>query len=336
SMIGLTAGEPAYLHPLLHQNTSTLSEQRYSSTFTGQEFFLRDHVVNGQKVLPGVAYLEMARVAVDMAAGVRTDNHSAIQLKNIVWAKPVIVEDAPIQVHKGLYPEENGEITFEIYSHPREAEESLVVHSQGRAVLRSAMEAPALDLSAIQAQCTESSYSFSQCYETFHRIGLAYGPSHQGIEKLFVGPDQVLAKLVLPSSVTGTAEKFVLHPSVMDAALQASLGFMMGTSDLQPSLPFALEELNIYSASTAAAWALVRYSDGNATTQKVQKLDIDLCDEQGTICVSMKGFTTRVLEGEKAAGVAKNKGTGEAGKITSTLMLQPVWIEKGIPKEAKA
>ncbi|MBY0088465.1 SDR family NAD(P)-dependent oxidoreductase [Brevibacillus brevis] len=330
------AGALGTLHPMLHENTSTLSEQRHSSTFTGQEFFLRDHVVKGQKVLPGVAYLEMARVAVDLATGVRSDNQSAIQLKNIVWAKPVIVEDAPIQVHTGLYPEENGEIAFEIYSQPREAEENLVVHSQGRAVLRSAMEAPALDLSAIQAQCTESSYSFSQCYETFQGIGLAYGPSHQGIEELFVGKEQVLAKLALPSSVTDTAGKFVLHPSIMDAALQASLGFMMGTSDLQPSLPFALEQLNIYSASTTAVWALVRYSDGNAVTQKVQKLDIDLCDEQGKVCVSMKGFTTRMLEGEKAAGGAKSKGTGEAGKITSTLMLQPAWIEKAIPKEANA
>ncbi|WP_369751182.1 SDR family NAD(P)-dependent oxidoreductase [Brevibacillus sp. BC25] len=332
----IAAGALATLHPMLHQNTSTLSEQRHSSTFTGQEFFLRDHVVKGQKVLPGVAYLEMARVAVDLAAGVRSDNQSAIQLKNIVWAKPVIVEDAPIQVHTGLYPEENGEIAFEIYSQSRKAQENLVVHSQGRAVLRSVMEAPTLDLSAIQAQCTASSYSFSQCYETFHAIGLTYGPSHQGIEKLFVGPDQVLAKLILPSLVTDTAGKFVLHPSIMDAALQASLGFMMGTTDLQPSLPFALEQLNIYSASTTAVWALVRYSDGHAATQKVQKLDIDLCDEQGQICVSMKGFTTRVLEGEKAAGVAKSKGTGESSKITSTLMLQPAWIEKAIPKEAKA
>ncbi|UED76953.1 SDR family NAD(P)-dependent oxidoreductase [Brevibacillus sp. DP1.3A] len=335
--IGLiAAGALATLHPMLHQNTSTLSEQRHSSTFTGQEFFLRDHVVKGQKVLPGVAYLEMARVAVDLAAGVRSDNQSAIQLKNIVWAKPVIVEEAPIQVHTGLYPEENDEIAFEIYSQSREAQENLVVHSQGRAVLRSAMEAPTLDLSAIQAQCTASSYSFSQCYETFHAIGLAYGPSHQGIEKLFVGPDQVLAMLILPSSVTDTAGKFVLHPSIMDAALQASLGFMMGTTDLQPSLPFALEQLNIYSASTTAVWALVRYSDGNAATQNVQKLDIDLCDEQGKVCVSMKGFTTRVLEGEKAAGFAKSKGTGESSKITSTLMLQPAWIEQAIPKEAKA
>ena len=27
------------LHPLLHRNTSDLSEQRYSSMFTGEEFF---------------------------------------------------------------------------------------------------------------------------------------------------------------------------------------------------------------------------------------------------------------------------------------------------------
>ena len=33
------------LHPLLHSNTSDLSEQRYSSIFTGEEFFLADHRV---------------------------------------------------------------------------------------------------------------------------------------------------------------------------------------------------------------------------------------------------------------------------------------------------
>ena len=57
----------AQLHPLLHRNTSTLSEQRFTSTFTGEEFFLMDHQVQGQKVLPGVAYLEMARAALTAA-----------------------------------------------------------------------------------------------------------------------------------------------------------------------------------------------------------------------------------------------------------------------------
>ncbi|MCP5005453.1 MAG: type I polyketide synthase, partial [Planctomycetes bacterium] len=52
-------GNRTTLHPLLHENTSDLSEQRFTSTFTGEEFFLKDHQVKGEKVLPGVCYLEM-------------------------------------------------------------------------------------------------------------------------------------------------------------------------------------------------------------------------------------------------------------------------------------
>ena len=54
------------IHPLLHQNTSDLSEQRFSSTFTGEEFFFEDHVMKGRRVLPGVVCLEMARAAVEV------------------------------------------------------------------------------------------------------------------------------------------------------------------------------------------------------------------------------------------------------------------------------
>ncbi len=52
------------IHPLLHQNTSDFSEQKFSSVFTGDEFFLRDHVVRGKPVLY-VAYLEMAYAAIN-------------------------------------------------------------------------------------------------------------------------------------------------------------------------------------------------------------------------------------------------------------------------------
>src|SRR5260370_41602570 len=63
---GAAAG--AILHPLLHSNTSDLGEQRYSSTFTGEDFFLKDHQVAGRKALPAAPYLEKARGAVEKAA----------------------------------------------------------------------------------------------------------------------------------------------------------------------------------------------------------------------------------------------------------------------------
>ncbi|MBV7338426.1 polyketide synthase dehydratase domain-containing protein [Chloroflexi bacterium TSY] len=96
------------LHPLVHQNVSTLTEQCFRTNFTGNEFFLRDHQVQGESVLPGVAYLEMARAATEMAV----KDGRATQLKDVVWIRPLVVQDEPQDVQLGLYPEENGEIAF--------------------------------------------------------------------------------------------------------------------------------------------------------------------------------------------------------------------------------
>lgn len=43
--VGGTASSVPLLHPLVQSNSSTLEGQRYSSTFTGEEFFLAQHVV---------------------------------------------------------------------------------------------------------------------------------------------------------------------------------------------------------------------------------------------------------------------------------------------------
>jgi polyketide synthase PksN len=299
----------AVLHPLLHQNTADLLQQRFSSTFTGQEFFLADHGVKGQRVLPGVASLEMARAAVVMATGALAEDGTGIRLENVVWTRPIVVGNQPVQVHIRLFPADgnNLEIAYEIYGEPEAEDAGPVVYSQGNAVLYPAAEAagaaetPVLDLTTLQAQCSRNSLSANQCYETFKTMGIDYGPGHQGIEKVYVGVDQVLAKLSLPAPVSHTRDQFVLHPSLMDSALQASIGLMMNGADLtvsanNPALPFALQELEIPGNCTPEMWALVRYSGGSAKGDKVQKLDIDLCDDQGTICVRMKGFSSRAPE----------------------------------------
>ncbi|AJQ29670.1 SDR family NAD(P)-dependent oxidoreductase [Pelosinus fermentans] len=299
-----TLASTAPIHPLLHRNTSDLSEQRFSSTFTGQEFFLADHIVKGERVLPGVAYLEMTRAAVEQAAGVLIDEKTQIQLKNVAWVRPIVVGNQPLQVHIRLYPEDNGEIAYEIYSESKKVGAESVVHSQGIAVMSLISEIPILDIKKLQARCSQS-LSSDQFYEAYSAMGIDYGPGHRGIEMAFVGSDQVLAKLSLPSHISDTQEQFVLHPSLMDSALQASIGLMIGSvntpfsgsiASRKPALPFALRELEIFGKCSSAMWALVRYGEGSKAGDKVQKLDITLCDETGKICVRMKGFSTRVLE----------------------------------------
>ncbi|MFP3435963.1 polyketide synthase dehydratase domain-containing protein, partial [Paraburkholderia sp. SIMBA_061] len=75
-----------------HENTSDLHEQRFTSRFTGTEFFLADHQIHGQKTLPAVAYLEMARRAV---AYVLPEQHASatLELIDVAWGELMISQD---------------------------------------------------------------------------------------------------------------------------------------------------------------------------------------------------------------------------------------------------
>ncbi|MBZ5509455.1 MAG: SDR family NAD(P)-dependent oxidoreductase, partial [Acidobacteriia bacterium] len=342
---------PAVLHPLLHSNTSTLSEQRFTSQFSGNEFFLADHVIKGSRVLPAVCYLEMARAAVMASATENASNDRVtIRLKNVVWVSPIIV-DGPQRVHIGVYADEQGDIEYEVYSNvPGEAagESSEVIHGQGRACL-SVSNGDAgnvcLDWLALRAGCGES-LDATHCYAAFSAMGIEYGPGHRGIRRLGVGRDAankryVLAEMELPGCLSETQGQYVLHPSVLDSALQASMGFALADTDSdprsasggntsKPSLPFELEEIEILDRTPAHAYVYIRESAGNCRIEepgpvKIQKFDIDICDENGHVSVRLRGFTSRVLEGELRIGAQNSATTRNNESLIATVPLVPRW-----------
>lgn len=92
---------------------------------------------------------------------------------------------------------------------------------------------------------------------------------------------------------------FVLHPSLLDSALQGAIALREGVFDgsAKPSLPFALESLRVYGPCTSAMLAWVRPAhDERATAAGLVKVDLDLCDRDGRVCVQMSGFSSRPLD----------------------------------------
>ncbi|MCB0210643.1 MAG: SDR family NAD(P)-dependent oxidoreductase, partial [Anaerolineae bacterium] len=273
------------LHPLVHQNISDLVEQRFRSVFNGEEFFLKDHQVQGQKVFAGAAYLEMARAAGEMAVR----DKAITQLKDVVWARPIIVDDEPLETYISLYPDETGEIAFEV---SRGEPPQRVVHSQGKITVEAVSSPEPLDISAIQARCP-ATLSGADCYPYFGVQGLVYGPAFQGLVQLSYSEREALAHLRLPSEVTD--ETYELHPSLLDAALQATIGLALSQRPKELHLPFALQSLTIHRTLPERAYAYVRYSDSIEPNGPLVKYDITLADEQGTVCVVFQGFTGRAM-----------------------------------------
>ncbi|NVO09903.1 MAG: polyketide synthase dehydratase domain-containing protein, partial [Bacteroidales bacterium] len=286
--IAATGKTTAVIHPLLHANTSDLQQQSYSSTFSGEEFFIKDYHVKiggGLKVLPIVAYLEMARVAIEKAMPA-TQETRILELHNVVWGQPIAITESK-QVTIALFAKDSDHIDYEVYSQDKEEE---IIHCQGQVVFSQQSVPARLEIAQLKAQMQKGVLDPNNLYNNiFADLGINYGQTYQGVTAINKGENQLLAELRLPSSLENINDGYILHPSMMEGALQASFSLIVDLT--KTSRPFALESTRIVSPCTKDMYAWVRYSRSHQVEDKITKLDIDLCDQEGNVCVQMRGIS---------------------------------------------
>ncbi|MCQ4167724.1 SDR family NAD(P)-dependent oxidoreductase, partial [Tahibacter harae] len=306
------------LHPLLHANVSDLTEQRFRSRFSGAEPFFADHVIGGARVLPGMAGLEMARAAVQASLPAAAQRPLALALQDVVWLRPLIAAGDGVSTQIALQPQGSA-VAFEIRSDG--ADGAPVLHCQGRAQAFDAA-APALDLAALRAACADASLSAADCYAVYAALGMDYGPSHRGLEQILRGERQVLARVRWPAALAAPDPAYVLHPGLLDAALQAALALSLDDSAApgRAVMPFALAQASVWQALPPLSWVWLR--DSADSTDTLRKLDIDICDEHGAVCVRLAGLAVRPLPAAAAAD--------------DVLLFQPQWRELAAPAATAA
>lgn len=322
------------LHPLLHRNSSSLNEQKFTSEFSGEEFFLRDHVVQGDRVLPGVAYLELVREAITQS--LELTKNDQINLCDVVWLEAYIHSGNAAALQVGLYPLSGQEIEFQIYSNIES------VHCQG--LIRISLKEQhhdTLDIGTVLPQLIPAKRSIDQYYEAFADMGIQYGIGHQGLKDIWIRygetstkPVEVIAKLDLPKTISNTLHNFILHPCLTDSALQASLALLFedSTADNSETLvPFSVANVTVYRAYTQRMWSQICYvsdNDDQGTSTRVIKLDISLYDENGQLCAILQGFSSRAYTNHSDSQSQIQK--------TKTLYLHPVWEELALSHQMTA
>jgi hypothetical protein len=128
-----------------------------------------------------------------------------------------------------------------------------------------------------------STLSRDAVWQILDQSGRPYARDLQAIEAIRQDGAQVLAQLRLPAPLAATLDDFVLHPGLVDGALQSVVGLHAGRA-----LPTALASLHVASACTPAMWAWVRASASAAGANRLM-LDIDLCDARGQLCARFQG-----------------------------------------------
>ncbi|XYH98676.1 SDR family NAD(P)-dependent oxidoreductase [Sorangium sp. So ce1128] len=312
--LGAAAAPAGRLHPLIEANTSGLDELRFSTRLVPGEPILADHVVQGHRLLPGVAILEMAR-----AAGVLAGAGEIRRIRGAVWSSPIAVaEGGPaVEVSVGLFPGDEG-VAYEAWTAGEDG--SRRVHAQGM-LSRAQPTAPSgeIDLAAVRARCP-TVWSGEDCYRWLRERGLVYGPSFQSIRELAFGRDEALAHIALPGGREGELAQLALHPTLLDGALQALIG-PLHADEASLYVPFSLAELEQLAPLSAEVFARVQRVGGPGDGASLQKFDVELFSTEGRPLVRIREFAVRPLG---AAGRAAEPRSG-------CFLHQPVWEEQDEP-----
>ena len=143
-------------------------------------------------------------------------NQKVIGIKNVIWLKPIIVNDDRKNIYISLYPNSDS-IAYEVYS---QEQEERTIYSQGNLVVstfdsQNKLETTTekINIEAIKSRCKDK-LTGSQCYQMFANVGLNYGPMFRTIKELSVGTNESFAVLELSNNF----DNFILHPSIIDGA----------------------------------------------------------------------------------------------------------------------
>ncbi|MFF7240917.1 SDR family NAD(P)-dependent oxidoreductase [Streptomyces collinus] len=247
---------------------------------TGDEFFLRDHALGQVRILPAVAALEFA---VDTAA--RAGHGRATGVDNVLWARPVLFNGEPVRILLRFTPAADG-VAYELRRVDDTPDGELC--STGTLRFGPTAPAPSLDLAAIRARLPRTT-SADDCYAVFAALGGGYGPSLRGLRSMRSVPGEALAEVAVPDAADLPFDDFTLHPSLLDAMLQAALWTAADPSAPRPrELPFSIDRVEILGPLPEHGYA---HAVATATGH-----DIALAGADGRIAVRLRGVVTRAVK----------------------------------------
>nr|WP_013933283.1 SDR family NAD(P)-dependent oxidoreductase [Pseudoalteromonas sp. SANK 73390]CBK62731.1 tmpB [Pseudoalteromonas sp. SANK 73390] len=298
---------------------------------TGNESFIAQHVVNGMKILPGMAYLELIREAIGRLF--TPEQHYSIN--NITWRRPMIFHDECKQVVIELssVPEGTQPVRFRIYDM---GDQQSGDYCRGYVQLCS-NEPPAnmANLQQLLATGTPIEVDKKALYSLFSQAGLEYGPAFRAVESLQRSEQYVIGQLCVQQPLMKPFQSMAWPPELLDAALHCILGFYFDEqpsdnardSNKEPMVPFALASVREYTPLPESVWVIL---EAQKRTDSMQNIDLSLCDEQGNVCLQMIGYTARVMKKPEHNLQAPKHSVPPAPEGDMKL-LAPTWHPQPLP-----
>ncbi|MBB5938762.1 type I polyketide synthase [Streptomyces zagrosensis] len=275
-------------HPFLHTHTTLATT--HDTLFTGHisthtHPWLTHHALWNTPLLPGTALLELA---------LHTAHHTGLHhLEELTLHTPLLLphnQPLHIQIHIGT-PNTTGQHPLTIHSTPHTNPQGAddggwVEHAVGVVTAKSPRlhqdgddPWPAQGLALAPADAL---------YERLADVGFDYGPAFQGLRSQGRLGADVVAEVQLPEPQHDDADRFDIHPALLDAALHAAL--LEGADQVR--LPFSFSGVTLHA--TGATALRVRLTPTGPDT-----VSLVATDGEGLRVISIDTLTLRAVTPEQ-------------------------------------
>ncbi|MBD3314401.1 MAG: hypothetical protein GF344_01325, partial [Chitinivibrionales bacterium] len=305
------------IHPLLHTNTSDLSTLRFTSEFSGHEFFLSDYGLKGSgeseyKAIPSSVYIEMAHAGIAAAIPAWVNDEKRIlELHDIAWGRPYLTENivplSVVLVDENEPSHQDGVIAFEIISNEnRNGNGKETVHCRGYASHVKRAKANHHSLNDLKGRNDVITIDSDRIYEEMKSLGLYYGGSFRNVTTFHSHAEYMLAEIASIKDMRKIKNDYVLHPAILECAIQTAIAFGVRIVSPKRALPaLGLETVRIHAHPLESGFVYVRSTNNKQPSDTSVLLDIDLCDKHGNVCIEMHGLSLH-----HGAIASKNMNTG--------------------------
>jgi NADPH:quinone reductase-like Zn-dependent oxidoreductase/NAD(P)-dependent dehydrogenase (short-subunit alcohol dehydrogenase family)/acyl carrier protein len=233
--------------------------------------FLKDHCVHGHKLLPGTAYLESGFTLAN-----QMENQAYPILEQVSLLKTAFLPKKQNLWTRTIYdPEEK---VFQIFCRDENETKKWNLHATGSILFTSTQEKKRVPLKTLLGKYKKI-LTKEKCYSLFKKIGMEYGPSFMGINRLYCGQGESLAEVKAPKQILNEISQFQFHPALLDACLQAIIG--TNVLDQRKSyLPVYFKSIKFFHKPGPYLWSHVKFAAGNG---KKILADIEILDDKGYI-----------------------------------------------------
>lgn len=276
------------IHPLLQYFEKNDGLLQFKSLFSGEEFILKNHVVNSNHILPGSAYVEMFYTG---AIYLNEAFKNCVRMKNITFIQPVTIENGDKDISMDVILKEGIETKFSICTKDHKKTFCEGTISSLREDELNSLEY--LDKTSYE-RILYDKYAF---YNELAKMGIVYGSCYQCIEEVYKNEAIILTKIILPNTVENSFSDYNIHPCMLDSVFQSIILAISQNTDISnvsPALLFSIGEMIVVGNMTKEIWALTIKADEN-DNKSMQKFDIKLFDNQGKNIINMQKVSAKTM-----------------------------------------